>query len=453
MPATKIDKVPMLKNPNIQLFLNNQPALCAFLLNFLRHKPPDANIYLVGGIVRDLLCGLKKQKDIDLMVDCANENTIKNLLKLLKQQKTVLSWQKVGRSFPVFKLTIPGIAEEIDFALARTEQTTGTGHRDFSFQADKISATEDAKRRDFTVNALFCRIYMEENTIQHEILDFFTGLSDLQDRLLRCVGETTARFTEDPLRMLRAIRFTRKGFKLHNDIAIHIRKMAAELLPTLSKERIHDEFLRAMQADLQATHNDYKRFNLYPICFPGINHLLPEQDTELPEISLQPERELIFAIMLAPFLISKKFKPGQDFHRKLEKTLNELRIPNPGKIRSALSTFCRLALLPEGQTPTATQEKIINSPQGQDGLYLYQLYRQKADLPELQNISNPPERLPGQFFIKSGFRPGPGFEELLLFARELQWHGAAPQEVKEKLQHEFPDYDYSRLASSPANDC
>jgi tRNA nucleotidyltransferase/poly(A) polymerase len=441
----------MLKNPNIQFFLDNQPALCAFLLNFLRHKPPESNIYLVGGIVRDLLCGLKKQKDIDLMVDCANENTIKNLLKLLKQQRTILTWQKVGRSFPVFKLNVPGIPEELDFALARTEQTTGTGHRDFSFLAEKISAADDARRRDFTVNALFCRVYMEENKIQHEILDFYTGLSDLQDRLLRCVGETTARFTEDPLRMLRAIRFTRKGFRLHNDISSHILKMAAELLPTLSKERIHDEFLRAMQADLHATHNDYKRFRLYPICFPGINHLLPETDTELPEINQQPEREIIFAIILAPFLINKKFKPEPNFHRNLEKKLNDLRTPNPGKIRSALSTFCKLALLPENNTPIAMQEKILNSPQGPDGLYLYQLYRQKTNLPELHNISTPPERLPGQFFIKSGFRPGPGFEELLLFARELQWHSASPQEVREKLQHEFPDYDYSRLASSPAD--
>lgn len=442
----------MPQNPHIQLFLDNQPALCTFLLNFLRHKPPEANIYLVGGIVRDLLCGLKKQKDIDLMVDCANENTIKNLLKMLKQQGTIFAWQKVGRSFPVFKLTVPGISEELDFALARTEQTTGTGHRDFSFQADKISAADDAQRRDFTVNALFCRIYANENKIQHEVLDFFTGLSDLQDRLLRCVGETTARFTEDPLRMLRAIRFSRKGFRLHNDIATHIRKMAAELLPTISKERIHDEFLRSMQADLHATHNDYRQFNLYPLCFPGIDHLLPETSDELPEITQQPEREIIFAILLVPFLNSTKFRPGPDFHRKLEKTLNELRTPNPGKIRSALSTLCKLALLPENQTPTATQEKIINSPQGPDGLYLYQLYRQKAGLPELHDISNPPERLPGQFFIKSGFRPGPGFEELLLFARELQWKGVSPQDLGEKLQSEFPNCDYSRLNSSNTDD-
>src|SRR5262249_37279292 len=100
------------------------------------------------------------------------------------------------------------------------------------------SPEEDAKRRDFTINALFC------DPVKGELIDWVGGVEDLQGKRIRCVGDAGQRFEEDSLRMLRAARFhsqlAERGFELDGELGAAIRKHASRL-SLVSRERVTQE--------------------------------------------------------------------------------------------------------------------------------------------------------------------------------------------------------------------
>lgn len=101
------------------------------------------------------------------------------------------------------------------------------------------SLKEDLMRRDFTINAM---AYNDERGL----VDCFDGIGDIDRRLIRCVGEADKRFTEDALRMLRAVRFSAQlGFSIHEDTRVAIRKLAPTI-EKISKERIHTELAKTL---------------------------------------------------------------------------------------------------------------------------------------------------------------------------------------------------------------
>ena len=131
-------------------------------------------IYKVGGCVRDKILGVKS-KDIDwLVVGCTPEEMIKN------------GFTQVGKNFPVF--IHPDTKEE--YALARKEQKTGLGHKNFEFNfSPEITLEEDLARRDLTINAI-----AEDES--GNLIDPFSGRSDIENKILRHVSDS---FFEDPL--------------------------------------------------------------------------------------------------------------------------------------------------------------------------------------------------------------------------------------------------------------
>ncbi|MEC8148471.1 MAG: hypothetical protein VX086_07955 [Pseudomonadota bacterium] len=182
-------------------------------------------IYQVGGAVRDLLLGIEP-KDRDWVVVGANQ-----------QELLTKGFKKVGRAFPVF--LHPETKEE--YALARTEKKQGEGHSGFeTFFHSKITLQEDLARRDFTVNA----IAIDQNG---KLIDPFNGIEDLKKKLLRHV---TVAFVEDPLRVLRAARFSAKlmfSIAPETMALLSIIVQSGELA-SLSNERIQREFMLSLQA-------------------------------------------------------------------------------------------------------------------------------------------------------------------------------------------------------------
>lgn len=143
---------------------------------------------VVGGAARDIRLKIPV-KDYDLEVFGIE---IPVLRDLLRQSYRV---QEVGASFGVFHLADQGL----DVSVPRKEQVRGPGHRDFQIDCDPfLSLEQSAQRRDFTLNA----IYLDPLT--GEWLDTCNGIRDLEQRVLRPVS---ARFVEDPLRVLRAMQF------------------------------------------------------------------------------------------------------------------------------------------------------------------------------------------------------------------------------------------------------
>jgi len=190
-------------------------------------------VFIVGGAVRDDLLGLES-KDIDFLVRLLTFDEIKESISHLGK---VLD-QEVGGKVSMLKITIDG--EEFDIAIPRTsEVSTGSGHGDFSIVMDPHASVEsDLSRRDFTINAL-------ARDAKGNIIDSFGGLKDIEDKLIRAVGEPEARFIEDPLRMLRALQFAvRFGFEIEEKTAKAIKNLKG-LIKTISSERIFMEFEKA----------------------------------------------------------------------------------------------------------------------------------------------------------------------------------------------------------------
>ena len=201
--------------------MENEPSL-GFIEKMLGAFP-DAEVYLVGGAVRDAAMGQIKQKDYDFVVRGV---TGENLEKFLEKRGDVVL---VGKNFGVYKFMPRGmkLEEPIDVALPRTEHSLGTGggYRDFKVQSDpNMPLEKDLLRRDFTVNA------MAWDLKNGRLVDPFGGLGDLEAKVLRAVGEPKERFREDYSRMLRALRFASQfGFEIEEKTFAVIQKMIGRL--------------------------------------------------------------------------------------------------------------------------------------------------------------------------------------------------------------------------------
>lgn len=182
--------------------------------------------YIVGGCVRDFLLG-RDIKDHDIATSAQPDE----LVRLFPNAVTV------GKAFGVLKIPLTyQQSQKADFLEIATFRED-LEYRDHRHPTGVLFAgpIEDARRRDFTVNALYYDIK------SNRILDTVEGLSDLKAKLLRAIGKPQERFREDALRLLRAARFTTTlGFELEplTAKAVHAR---AKLIGRVSAERIRDE--------------------------------------------------------------------------------------------------------------------------------------------------------------------------------------------------------------------
>lgn len=186
---------------------------------------------LVGGAVRDRFLGLNP-KDLDVEVYGIN---YEKLLEVLKPFDKKHDPDVVGKSFGIIKITdIEG--NEYDFSIPRRESKTGIGHQGFSVEFDPdITPKEAAARRDFTINAL------AYDPLEHQVYDYFGGVEDIQNKVLKA---TSPAFAEDPLRVLRGMQFAgRFGFSLDDETAEMTRTLIEEY-PALATERVSGEWMK-----------------------------------------------------------------------------------------------------------------------------------------------------------------------------------------------------------------
>lgn len=203
----------------LKLSCNQQ--ISAAISAVLRIRKAGYAAYFVGGAVRDLLLG-KIPKDIDIAT-AARPEVIETLFP---------GYHRIGASFGVVLVGIDGFQFEI--ASFRTEGEYRDGRHPANLNYTESPET-DAARRDFTVNAF----YLDPQS--GTVLDFFGGLEDLRQGQLRTVGAPQARFREDYLRMLRAVRFAvRLRFRMHSALREAIPPLAHRIT-TLSAERIREE--------------------------------------------------------------------------------------------------------------------------------------------------------------------------------------------------------------------
>ncbi|MCC5884070.1 MAG: polynucleotide adenylyltransferase PcnB [Halomonas sp.] len=260
--------------------------------------------YLVGGCIRDSLLG-KMPKDFDVATDATPEQ----VRELFRNSRII------GRRFRIV---------HVRFGREVIEVTTFRGtHNDehgdhIAQQSDQGlllrdnvwgSIQEDAIRRDFTVNALYYSI------ADFSIHDFADGMRDIESRTLRLIGDPAVRYREDPVRMLRAVRFAAKlGFH----IAPASEKPIAEMAPLLLQippARLFDEVLKLFMAGHGVeTFRLLRRYGLFAMLFPEtdeamagqpwaeslIEHALASTDTRIHEERPVTPAFLFAALLWAP---------------------------------------------------------------------------------------------------------------------------------------------------------
>ena len=184
--------------------------------------------YLVGGGVRDLLLGLTP-KDFDISTS-AHPHEIRKLFG---------NCRLIGRRFRLAHIYFRG-GKIIEVSTFRT--ISEFNMEDGQIVSDNTFGTpwEDAFRRDFTINALFY------NVADFSVLDYVGGLKDLEESVVRCLGDPVVRFREDPIRMLRGIRFASLlGFDLDEESS-HLIRTTREEIWKGAMPRILEEILRMM---------------------------------------------------------------------------------------------------------------------------------------------------------------------------------------------------------------
>src|SRR3954469_11504605 len=202
----------------------------------------DHAAYLVGGCVRDLMLG-RKPKDFDV-VTSATPNDIRRLFK---------NCRIIGRRFRLAHIFFgPKIIETSTFRAnpREIEEEEGGGDSsetesgDLLIRRDNIFGTpeQDARRRDFTINGLFYDIETKE------VIDHVNGTPDLEARVVRTIGDPDIRFREDPVRILRAVKFAaRCDLTIEPETYRRMMEHSGEIAKC-AQARVSEEFYRLLRA-------------------------------------------------------------------------------------------------------------------------------------------------------------------------------------------------------------
>ena len=215
----------------------DQPIDDRELLRLLKRAAADRGLkaWVVGGYVRDLLLG-RTQPDLDVVVEAGGARELAGRFAELAAAGPPVIFERYGTA----QVTLPG--RLVEFVSARSESYA----RD-SRKPDVRPATleEDLTRRDFTINTLLMDF---DGNIEDRL---GTARRDLESRVLGTPADPVQTFSDDPLRMLRAVRFAAQlGFELAPDLLPAMRRLSGRLVPpVVSAERIADELCKMLESD------------------------------------------------------------------------------------------------------------------------------------------------------------------------------------------------------------
>ena len=237
------------KNIRKQLELKTSWPKIKNIIESLTEKGFQAVV--AGGAVRDAL--LKKiPKDIDLASSAKTED----ILKIFPSAKGMFA--KYGVIVIPLKEN-----EKLEITSFRKDMDYKDGRRPDSISYSSMK--EDAKRRDFTINALFYDLKTEE------LIDFVGGLKDIQNKTLRTVGKAEKRFTEDQLRVLRALRFAHQlKFQIDEETQKAI-PVFAQKIKAISRERVLEEIIKMLSAGrIGSALKSLEKYVVFSSVFPGL---------------------------------------------------------------------------------------------------------------------------------------------------------------------------------------
>ncbi len=372
---------------------NRQAAIK--ILKELRHNGFEA--LLAGGCVRDMLLG-RRAADYDVATNAHPENVIKIFRRTLK----------VGAKFGVVIVLLEG--QQVEVATFRTETGYSDGRHPGVVKFS--SAAEDASRRDFTINGMFL------DPLNKKVIDYVYGQTDLKKEIIRTIGKPQERFSEDYLRMLRAVRFsTQLGFKIEPATWSAICKNAGKIT-NISGERI------AIELEGILTHPNRAEGTSMLVETGLAERIFPDFVSKQAQIGIDVlshlRKQVDFALALAGLFAGSEtqFALNKCHVLKLSRNRNK-------HIKFLLSNRGKLL---EDKMSLADLKKILAEPYFRD---LYELQRaiQKATIGGRKSISKltalrkrikslgdvelkPKPFLSGHDLIRLGAVPGPALGQL-----------------------------------------
>lgn len=351
-----------------------------------------------GGCVRDYLLA-RRAKDYDVVTDAMPEQIIPLFPKTLK----------IGARFGVVMVILNG--KQVEVATFRTDSDYQDGRH--PQKVAFATAKEDALRRDFTINGMFW------DPISRELLDFVGGQEDIQKQIIRTIGNPDERFSEDYLRLLRAIRFAvQLNFQIEEKTWLAVCRYAPKIRQ-ISPERI------AMELEQILSHPNRARgghllndSGLAQTLFSGLGEA--QRFLGIETLRHLPD-EIDFALALAAYWVSATSPKALEWARSL-------RLSN-STIKHICFLIANKEVLLDANLPLARLKMLMSEPYWEDLIHLGKalLLARKEDLSALKAIQKRAAALQGQ-----NLRPKP-----LLNGHQLIVLGAVPGPMVGHLAREL----------------
>ena len=227
------------------------------------------SVYVVGGYVRDLLLGRKSPTDIDFVTESSGIELAQAVAKSINPETKVSIFKTYGTAMFRYENL------ELEFVGARKESYSADSRNP---QVEQGTLEDDQKRRDFTVNAM--AISLNKDNFG-ELIDPFNGMEDMEQKILRTPLEPVQTYSDDPLRMMRAIRFASTlGFSIEQKSLEAIEK-EAKRIEIITVERIMVEFNKIMLSEKPSVGLEImKKTGLLDIVLPELTALEGIEEVE-----------------------------------------------------------------------------------------------------------------------------------------------------------------------------
>jgi tRNA nucleotidyltransferase/poly(A) polymerase len=391
--------------------------------------------FFAGGWVRDFLLR-RKPKDIDIATSAQPDQVIRLFPKSLA----------IGAQFGVIKVLMYGHHYEV--ATFRSDNPYLDGRHPSSVEFS--GPEQDAYRRDFTINGLFY------DPLVDRLIDYVHGKADIQNRLIRTIGIPKDRFTEDKLRMMRAIRLACSlNFEIVPETWEAIRHLSPEILQ-ISWERIRDELLKILigpspARGLDLLHESGILVHILPEVGPGRASGTDRLNSAKSALGALHKPSAIVALSA---LLQGTGKSGEaaDGGATARLICRRLRMSNEETDRivdliTSQGSFSHAKDLRE-----ADLKRLLKKPNIHDHLELHRANCISSRiafenywfcLEKLDEFSSSPVAAPllrGEDLIEMGYEPGPIFKEILRTIEDLQLEGAIQtrEEAMERIRRSFP---------------
>ncbi len=376
-----------------------------------------------GGCVRDQLLGCEP-KDYDVATNAAPED----IRQVFGRRRTLA----IGAAFGVISVLGPRRAGQIEVATFRKDAPYSDGRHPDSVTFS--SADEDARRRDFTINGLFY------DPLEKRVIDFVGGQRDLEQKVVRAIGDPGARFGEDKLRMLRAVRFAATlDFHLEDSTRDAIRQQAHELT-IVSAERVAAE-LRAMlcHANRKAAVRLLRDVNLLEVILPESKTIT--DDSRIEAVSAWDRTLDILGRLNEPTFPLALAGLVWEIHRQAPQRKTAARICRRWKLTNEETDTLWWLLSNEEDVRQARRlawprlQRILISNGIEQLLELAEAVANVVDgsLDEVNycrsrlalpaDVLNPPPLIDGNDLIAAGIPTGPAYKTLLEQTRDAQLEG------------------------------